>query len=361
MRKLIVIASLAFAGMAYAGDYHYGEELKCQQCHTMHYSRAHGFEIRSDYTGAYNSAPNGLSVAGGPFAKLLVGGDTNAACLSCHNRNGTSGYDVYGTGGTGSTNGVRSGGALNRDATTAFGAALADPGLSSTVGGQQAMQYQKEYGHSLGATGAAPGGSFANPTTGFNCGDCHEVHGNAAYRNLGPQYSGTISFTADQQPTYTIGATVNTDFDVTETEAAAYVTADVKFGYANGANRMNAYCAACHGNFHSGTNVENAAGAIIRHPTGEVGQAWDFATSAGRYTAKDVVRPVYTAADRVSPGCLTCHKGHGNARPFALIYPGDVTNANFEEGDELSVRDHRNNLFWNPRVLCNTCHYQGKH
>jgi hypothetical protein len=340
MKKLITMAALAVAGIAQAGDYHNADELKCQQCHTMHASRAHGFEI---ITATGNVATSTTVYT--PQDNLLIAAGTNETCLACHDKN-SGGYDVFGVGGT--TNGVRSAGALNGT----VGAHVA-----KTAGPEFA--YADQTGHTMNSTATAPGGSFAN-ALGFNCADCHAVHGNAAYRNLGDTVKG---FTADQQPSYATTTTVALyEYDVVESEPEAYDTREVAFGYGNGANRMNAYCGKCHGNFHGDGNVNGAGGNFKRHPTGTATSAFDFDGTTARYTPNEAVRAVQTSATDVSPGCLSCHKAHGNKRAFGLIHPtpGQV-GGDLENGDLAGVIDHTGTrTFYNPKPLCATCHFQGK-
>jgi cytochrome c553 len=255
-------------------------------------------------------------------------------------------------------NGHRSAGALNGTLT----GHVAD----ATTG------YDVGTGHTLGVTGTAPGGTFTNPA-GFSCADCHAVHGNAAYRNLGDISKG---FTAAMQPTYsstTVGVNV-WDYDVVEEQPASYDTVQVQFGFGAGANRMNAYCARCHGNFHSSANVAGTGSNFRRHPTGSAvaTERYDFATTSGvrgtgAFQASDIVRAVRTSATNVSPGCLTCHKGHGNQRAFGLVHPGETagvvnaTNANTENGDLAGVVDYTGTrTFYNPKTLCQSCHVQGQ-
>jgi hypothetical protein len=361
MKKLLIaVAALMGFSSAYAGDYHHGEELKCQQCHTMHASRQHGFEITLA-DGTIGGTPI-LYNSGAGFDKLLVGGSTNATCLACHNRGG---YDVWGETASTTLKGKRSAGALNAQPGSDVASITVGvtPGTAALGG---AMPYAPQMGHTMGFKGVAPGGLYDSTlaTFGFDCGDCHEVHGNAAYRNLGPQYSGLLAFDAASQPTYVVAAAVDPTVDVTETTAAQYDGSGVFFGFGGGQNRMNAYCAKCHGNFHSDANTRNPTeSAFVRHPTGNAVTAYDFAMTDGRYTARDAVRPVYTSATNVSPGCLTCHKAHGNARSYGLIHPAEAgANVDLENGDEAGVIDHTGTrAFYNPKTLCTTCHYQGKH
>jgi cytochrome c553 len=72
-----------------------------------------------------------------------------------------------------------------------------------------------------------------------------------------------------------------------------------------------------------------------------------------------VVRAVFAAAAKNSyeVGCLTCHKAHGNERPFGLIFP-DHTDAvvDFENGDAAAMADGTYPI----RNLCVTCHSMGR-
>ena len=62
--------------MAMAGDFHFGDNLICSDCHVMHYSQSHGYN--ADGTGIYT--PLGTA---GPYHYLLRN-DVNDLCLTCH-------------------------------------------------------------------------------------------------------------------------------------------------------------------------------------------------------------------------------------------------------------------------------------
>lgn len=337
MKKLITLAALAIASLARAGDYHEGTELKCYQCHTMHASRAHGIDIVI----ADNTVRAETFTTTGGFDNLLKTASTNETCLGCHASGGIGVYGVVGN--------AKSGGNLN-------GPAI------GTVPATSANGYTDGMGHTMGFTGAIPGS--AGTITNFNCADCHAVHGNAAYRNLGDTAKG---FIADQQPTYsstTTGATV-WDFDAVEQNPEVYDVTLVAFGNGGGANRMNAFCAKCHGNFHGETNIAGTGTNFKRHPTGTATDNHDMAG----ITAVDIVRPVQASATNGAPGCLTCHKAHGTKRAFGLVFPGiDVngallaTNTDKENGDFVAPTSGTpaTRYSYNVRSLCITCHTQGR-
>jgi cytochrome c553 len=221
---------------------------------------------------------------------------------------------------------------------------------------------------------------------GFNCANCHAVHGSGAYRNLGlSQYMGLETFAHDasnpfaaQGPTYnsTRSGTPTTDGtkDVTiKLAGRTYATANVTFGIGSAntsaKNGMNAYCAVCHGNFHGASNTVDQIGGVdfVRHPTSAVQRA----DSTGLYnygTANDqtsLVRPAWVTVEgqAYEAACLSCHKGHGNARGYALIYPSNTgTPANYEEGDAAAVDlGDGAGLQYPLRNLCITCHPMGRY
>ncbi len=217
----------------------------------------------------------------------------------------------------------------------------------------------------------------------FNCANCHAVHGSSAYRNLGlSMYMGTPNHAHDATnpflnagPTYNAlpfggaRATLVNDgtLDVFINNAArSYTASEITFGIGSAntsaQNGMNAYCAVCHGNFHGDANTRDLIGGVdfVRHPTSGIARATN-ALLLNYGTADDqtnLVRPAWTTAigSGYEAACLSCHKGHGNARGFALIYPDHSgAAANFEEGDAGLVDGQ-----YPIRNLCITCHPMGR-
>jgi len=366
MKKLLVaIATLTCAGSTYAGDFHISSTLRCSQCHTMHASRQHqlnGAAVDADYP---------LAAQGLPQRNLLIQDGTNATCLACHD-NAAAYPDVLGLSTGSVAQGVRSAGAL-----------------SGTVGSHTPGGTYADYmGHTLGSADAPPGwvGIYEpSPQENFNCANCHAVHGSAAYRNLGlSQYMGTPNHAHDATnpflaagPTYNAqdiaagtrpaGIVNNGTLDVTiGTDARNYATSAVTFGIGSAnttaKNGMNAYCAVCHGNFHGDANTRDLIGGIdfVRHPTSAV-QRVDTSLLYNYGGATDqtaLVRPAWVTGPNgaYEAACLSCHKGHGNARGYALLYPEHTAApANFEDGDAAAVAGE-----FPIRNLCITCHPMGR-
>lgn len=356
MKKLIfAVAAFAWAGAAFAGDYHKSATLKCSECHTMHASRQHAL----DGAGVDPLYSTGINTAIA-YEKLLLANGVNETCLACHNAQGAV-PDVLGVNASSFASGKRSAGALN-----------------GTVGTHSPGGTYADYmGHTLGTSLTPPGDAIsyvASAVEGFNCADCHAVHGSGAYRNLGlSSYMGPAPLAHDAtNPFTTVGPTyaavgapgrnsLVTTNDVSILDAArTYDTDKVKFG--EGTGGMNAYCGVCHGNFHGTANTVSVIDAsFVRHPTTGIERTGNLIGSDANATV--LVRPSWKdeTAKVFEVACLSCHKGHGNERGYGLLYPQITTtpgaatavaNVNLEEGDGAST---------NVRNLCITCHPMGRY
>lgn len=377
MRKILVtVASLAAATVAYAGDWHTAEQLRCSECHTMHYSRTHNF----NYTVDGRSTFVGSDATAAGNNGLIYEASVNALCLGCHDGSTTI-ADVLETSSKAAFVDKRAAGALTEP--TSAGDWL--PSMGHTL---DLAQNPPGWAGTLDAT------SPAWTVAGLECSDCHSVHGvNKGYRNLGNSHGRVVlADWTTAQPLYTINAALNTDpgtlqpagtgidmaSDVTELAARDYQASHNRFASASGAYRMDAFCGACHGNFHSDAGVNAAPGPFKRHPTfqGFLSNA-RLIKNTDRTTwwndASRLVKPVFKTAStgatnatagQFSAGCLSCHKGHGNRNSFALISPAsaitqDTVDANEEDGnaDETAV------VAGQPvgvRNLCMQCHSQGR-
>jgi hypothetical protein len=354
MKRMIVLHSLVclclvvFASFGYAGDYHSGLTLKCQECHVMHYSQDHGYS--ADGNGA--TTP----LAGGPHEYLLRD-DVNDLCLACHDGQGWA-PDVF----EGHSNGfVRQGGALNE------------------VGGNG--QYPPATGHTLGSTDVAPGGTWAADSThgGMTCANCHAVHGGnrfgsssgtSSYRNLGgngTQAGSSFAITYTHGGSNPLTAWVHEDGNAGNS-ASHYGAGAITFNEPDGtASQYAAFCKSCHTDFHGVVGEIEIGGAgnpaidFHRHPAAgvDVGAAGGGHSRMAQVTAHanqvQMLSPTgkkagaYVASDLLTPSCMSCHKGHGNQNAFGLIYmagSGPVT----EEGDSTGTA---------LRDLCRQCHGQG--
>jgi hypothetical protein len=401
MKKLtIALALTALAGVAQAGEYHRLGQLRCSDCHTMHASRQHNFNSAS----AAPAFPQGTATIT-PNDYLLIAGTANETCLECHDGR-TFAPDVLGATNTfAATAGARSAGFLNE---AGDGAAIEMNG--HTLDGTAVPP---------GFSGSFVWGTGG--TTALECASCHAVHGSRAYRNAGLGRAGAVNgFPTSGAGSFSaIGATYNFKASVATADPTvdvtilsgvdgvandvlmgtagvtnSYKTDEIIFGQGSGnatnaiftgtavtgasvkvlaPNGMNTYCAGCHGNFHGTANVDNLAGtANIRHPTSGVVRT--DTTFTGAFTGIQgtdpygaqfdnaqgtLVRAVFTATNKSAfeVGCLTCHKAHGNGRPFALVFPDHTgTAVDLENGDAAALADGTYPI----RNLCVTCHGMGK-
>ncbi len=315
---LVTVLAIAFAGVAFAGDYHNGATLTCSECHVMHASQTHGYNADG---GGFFGAPNGENEG-------LLRDEVNALCLGCHD--GQTAYpDVMGNQ-TGAV--IRAAGALNDGTDTA--------------------PYYNADGHTLGSTELVPGGNGANFPDGLKCVDCHNQHGYGGgtnpWRNL---------YANGQVISYETAATPTGDFDVTQAASLNYSYDNLTFNKTTLNPTLSAYadyCKGCHTNFHGavgGSEIGgSASGGFIRHPAtdviiGGIGGGHSSSAVFGSHTNNVLVQ---TDGTNLTPSCFSCHKGHGNQNAFGLIFmegTGTVT----EEGDNGTAA----------KALCGQCHVQG--
>jgi hypothetical protein len=383
MKKLVMLTALlaiaAWPMMAQTSapsvgfdNYHYRQNMNCSDCHSMHASAHNNLTDGAAITtplpagsmgvNPYYPAPN----PGAGRASLLK---TDDVCETCH-KDQTFAPDVYGDNMNGYT---RSAGGIREDA----------------VGG----------GHRIGSAIRPPGYDATNANNYFASGDlecvsCHSPHGGTGFRNLqGNSMRTALGANAGMaKPLFTKDTTFSATNDVniningasrtwgTDSMAAYYgrdkvtytkLATPVTMNSVNTSNRMDHFCGVCHGNFHGGevsSPVGNGTG-FVRHPTSTViiadaghgdnpvGKRWNSGpgTIAGRVLVGQKTLgnvKVYTAdgtsdATSSSPGCVSCHKAHGNSNPFALIYPSRTAVDTTEEGGG-AYRD-----------LCQSCHPMG--
>ena len=342
---VVAVAFLALASFAFAGDFHFGVDLVCSDCHVMHASQQHGNE--ADGTGTFT--PLGGS---GPYHYLLRN-EVNELCLSCHNGQAWA-PDVFETHSNGY---VRQAGALNEEGGNGL--------------------YPPATGHTLNSTDIAPGSSPAwNNPNGLNCADCHAVHGRTSlpgpggYRNLRSATGVEISYSrGDVAPN-----TNNTAMWVFEdassgTNANHYGYDHVTFNEPDQTTSQYAnFCKSCHTDFHGAVTGSEIGGTgsppteFVRHPAAgvNIGAVGGGHSSLSRFVQEganqlQVMSPTgvrhgsYAATDtELSPSCMSCHKGHGNQNAFGLIHmvgTGPVD----EQGD--NGVDMRN--------TCRACHGMG--
>jgi hypothetical protein len=332
---LAILGLLLGSGLGLAGDYHTSANLVCSDCHVMHYSEAHL------YTGA--PTPDPLLAPGGPFPSLLKN-TVNGLCLACHDGR-TDTPDVRGSNSSGY---VRAAGQLN----------VQGDGNENT-------------GHTLGGTGAPPGGTWTgNTSTGLLCIHCHNQHGNGYYRNL-QSNPGTATSTF---VTYLTGSTYTGTVALQQLASSPmtthYATSNIRYRQSQVGTTdygLSEWCSGCHGSFHgvggtgnmggSPTGDTNIGSPWLRHPTRGVTMSqgvtnkhvdsghW-FGTLQSRVpvVSPSGTIPGTSGASDNQPFCGSCHKAHGSTNKFGLIYD-DETTATPEDGASLLQ-------------TCQQCHYQ---
>ncbi|MGK2855880.1 MAG: hypothetical protein ACSLFQ_01605 [Thermoanaerobaculia bacterium] len=382
-RLTLVLAILTLIAIpVLAGEWHTGQSNLCADCHTMHNSMSHTWDATGLVSVGIPAADGNWVAAAGPGGNyLLKASDPNALCLACHD-NQTFAPDVLGAAKTANDATNRSAGYLNEST--------------------DAIQHT---GHTLGWVGTAPGGTFATDATlGLECINCHTQHGRAGYyRNLGPRTNPNMPRYAlnGQQAVDVVGgptdlaATVAADnIDVfinlpgaytpnTSTFAALYETSNIQYLklttlYDGSENRTGTQCASCHGDFHGGVASANIGGEVTgatydkfnRHPVGGIVLGTlgggHSATPAARYAAATSVSRVKVYADDqasftdATPGCVSCHKAHGNGQPFGLVFANRLTAGMTEEGTMAANPTPTGaETAIGQRALCGQCHVQG--
>jgi len=275
-----ILAALALARLAFAGDWHSGDKLVCSDCHTMHNSSS-GAPMRYD---------NDTSPAPG----LLRHATAISLCTYCHDGSRPEAPDVV--------------------APVSY---LPDP-----AGGSLASPFGQAHGtgHDLSQPSPVipPGG--ATPMT-LTCVSCHDPHGSPSYRNL------------RLDP---LGVGANLPVAVTESILPDGSNPDKVYAASNLVYRagMSAWCGACHGKFHGRTPSEEGAGSPwLRHPQDQtiaVSSHADYTSWSGAVANRV---PVQSPNDTSIPSsddqvfCLSCHKAHGSANRAGLIFADGTSQA----------------------------------
>lgn len=371
---LALVLMLASGGST--GEYHVGGTLVCYDCHTIHYSMQHGWDGGAVGTAP---APGGNWLAPGGPNTFLLKAPANTICLQCHDGSPAAPDVVELNFNTSPTQG-RNAGALNHET--------------------GAAPYETWKGHTLDSTATPPGFNPAaagfsatvyTPSNGLECVSCHTQHGRAAaYRNLGPRNL------ANPAGTFTVSYHLSTTNDTTRdvwinttpvgipgSRTAAewnpfYDRANIFYNRNDGvtgttkkSNNIDVHCGACHGNFHGGPTDTTVGGIVsgssgsefIRHPTAQVniGDLSSGHSSLPNYVGGATKVKVYTndyaAYTSSSPGCVSCHKAHGNQNPFGLIFLGQQATSVNDEGGWNSGQSQT--LQEGLRNLCGQCHTQG--
>jgi hypothetical protein len=337
-------AFLGFAGSASAGDFHFGVDLICSDCHVMHYSQSHA--ATPSGTGLFTPLANGPN-------HFLLRNDINELCLSCHDAQSFA-PDVFESHSNGY---VRQAGALNEEGGNGL--------------------YPPATGHTLNSTAEAPGSNPAwSDPDGLKCTNCHSPHGRApsgfpaagGYRNLySPTGKGIKYSRGDVEGANPLTTAIHEDVS-SGVNANHYGVGAVTFNEPDLlASQYADFCKSCHTNFHGAVGGAEIGGVgtppeeFVRHPMAEVnigaigGGHSQLSRLTGKVNQVHVMSPTgqkaggYNGTDTgLTPSCMSCHKGHGNQNSFGLVFmvgTGTVT----EQGD--AGTDARN--------TCRQCHGMG--
>jgi len=372
MKRLVVLlvaaaAMVCAATIAIAGDYHVGRSLICSDCHIAHGSQKHGYATDADTTwlGPHTADP--------PYAKLLRGETVNNACLSCHD--GKSNIPDVLQAGTNPPVHGRSAGALNVPTGGGHGYATVDP-------------YTQGDGHTLWSLDAPPGATASAPpigAEGLECVDCHLAHGGKYFRNMmGAPSTSTATYINSvwygKEISYEIGATPSANpatVWVLEKTAHSYDNDNVQ--YLEVDQTRSAYgewCGTCHGNFHgnlTSTNIE-VGGEVVRHPTAGVDMSSSTVTSWKNTDATHRLKVMDKAgawaagtSTDMTPSCFTCHKSHGDANKFGLIFVLPSASSSAPTGSDPTLIDPTRLATMTEqgdggqyRDMCRNCHGMGR-
>ncbi len=367
---VVLVALVGLANLAMAGDYHVGRLLICSDCHMAHGSQKHGYQPNTAASDA-DTTWLGVHSEEPPYPYLLRGETVNNACLNCHDGK-TDIPDVLGPSANPPTHG-RSAGALN----------LVNAGAH---GYTNTMPYTQGTGHTLWSTDLPPGATASAPpigAEGLECSDCHRVHGSKYFRNMmGDVVTSTATYIhpswRGKEVTYEIGAAPSANPSpkwVLEKMPHNYDNDNVQYLEHAGqdSSMYGAWCGNCHGNFHGNLTAANieTGGEVVRHPTAGV----NF--SASGWAVADPTRRLKVMSQSgawalttglpadMTPSCFTCHKSHGNANKFGLIFVMPNRSSSAPAGsdprliDPVATAMTEEGTGGQYRDLCRNCHGMG--
>lgn len=367
--------SLLASASAPAGEYHIDADLKCAECHTMHYSQSHTYPDPLDGSVELTNGspttdpPQGTMGSGGPYGKLLRH-HTNDLCLSCHDGQPLI-PDVLGT----NTGGhARQAGGLTTDSA----AYPAGPDYYAAGGHTLAIEptpVGPPTAHPPGSGGSCVvchdvHGTDPEPRLlPLRCTSCHDPHGSAGFRNLRDNYN-NVDTLITSEATISVSNDKDVRIDLPTTPdvgdrvgAGFYSRENIYFNKVDTTGSDSPYgnfCALCHGRFH-GTTFTNSASPFKRHPTESVvfpsGTPGDIEDTYANHTYRvqvmmDSNASTVTDFTGAAISCMSCHKAHGNKNSFGLIHMND-------DGAATKYTEEGTDVTGEYSDLCRQCHTQG--
>lgn len=304
---------LAMGGALRAGNWHFGANLHCGDCHVEH------------------GIVGGNPIPGGPYSTLLKKGTVNGLCLNCHDGSDPSAPDVLAP-------------------VTMYNQTLS---LESAGGHVITPGVVNPAGHTLEVAVATPLSSTGR-TMSMTCASCHDYHGNTNYRNLRYDPAGTGDSISIELGSDVFQGVPPSDPPSSATSPAAYERGNI--GYKTGWSR---WCASCHDQVatnspapspahSSGHPSEVAFGvagngghADVSHWLAGIGEGF-FGNSQvpGEGVARlPFLQPQATefvnsrtvsTTNKVS--CISCHSSHGSANAKAMRWPYVEGGVNYLSG-----------------------------
>jgi hypothetical protein len=300
-----------------ANTYHNYETLICSDCHVMHASMQHNYDGTTDGVGNISGFPWATT----PSQKLLKAADPLDLCLSCHD--GMAGIpDVLEADVNGLTE--RGGGFFNQPE-------VLNP-RGHNLGRDLAQGFVREM-----CARCHWEGDMA--TASVTCIDCHSPHGNGNSRNL--QWAQSPGSEGPMGLFLSPGAT----------GMARYERENIRYGTANDATlrEPSNICIDCHHSIMGASDIDGDGDGIHElHPvyeseTGSLNNInqglvrgttnpdhWVEGSGVGFDGTQRVPFVVsgaldFASADVIDPEtngvlCLSCHKAHGSANPFGLVW-----------------------------------------
>ena len=255
--------------------------------------------------------------------------------------------------------------------------------------------YSEGDGHTLWSTRTPPGfvaPADADPplvgTEGLECTSCHGAHGNKYFRNMmGAPGTSTATFFNDAwkgtEVTYEVAPTPTQPPAVWVLEKTPhnYDNDNVQYlekdGGASTTSEYGKWCGTCHANFHGNLNAGSPimdGTDVVRHPTAGVDlSASSWANTDPKHRLKVMsatggwAAAAASAPADMTPSCFTCHKSHGNANKFGLVFVLPASGSSAPAGSDPSLMDPTRLASMTEqgdggefRDMCRNCHGMGR-